>query len=80
MVKVNVQEAKTNLSKYLDRVERGETVVLCRRNVPIAELRPVVRAPGRRRKLGQAPGSCRMAEDFDRLPEELLAAFEGKHP
>ncbi|MBX3131466.1 MAG: type II toxin-antitoxin system Phd/YefM family antitoxin [Polyangiaceae bacterium] len=78
MVRVNVQEAKTNLSAYLERVEAGETVVLCRRNVPIAEMRPIARAPGTRRKLGQARGTCRLAEDFDVLPEELLTAFEGK--
>lgn len=39
MLKVNIAQAKAHLSKYLESVERGETVVLCRRNVPIAEIR-----------------------------------------
>ncbi|GMV88750.1 MAG: hypothetical protein AMXMBFR81_16810 [Chthonomonas sp.] len=39
MVTINVAEAKANLSKYLELVERGERVVICRRNVPIVELR-----------------------------------------
>ena len=34
MTKVNVHEAKTHLSRYLDRVEAGETVILCRHNRP----------------------------------------------
>ena len=41
MIKVNIAEAKTHFSQYIDSVEQGETVVVCRRNVPIAEIRPV---------------------------------------
>ena len=41
MINVNVQEAKTHLSRYLDQVEAGEVIVLCRHNQPIAELRAV---------------------------------------
>ena len=41
MAKLNIHEAKTHLSAWLDRLERGdeEVVVICRRNEPIAELR-----------------------------------------
>lgn len=77
--KVNVYEAKANLSKYLERVEQGDTVVICRRNVPVAELRRVVAEQRRRaRPLGRSPGSARMADDFDVLPDDLVAAFEGR--
>ena len=41
MTQINVQEAKTHLSRYLDQVEAGEVIVLCRHNQPIAELRAV---------------------------------------
>ena len=41
MKQIDVAEAKARLSYYLDRVSRGETVVICRRNVPIAELRRI---------------------------------------
>jgi antitoxin (DNA-binding transcriptional repressor) of toxin-antitoxin stability system len=30
MIRVNIQEAKTHLSRYLDRVEQGEVVIVCR--------------------------------------------------
>lgn len=48
MIKVNVHEAKTHLSKYLDRVEAGETIILCRHNKPIAEVRPIPEEPQRK--------------------------------
>ena len=37
--KVNIQEAMTHLSHYIDRVEEGEVIVVCRHNQPVAELR-----------------------------------------
>ena len=39
MKKLNIHEAKTHLSRYLQELVAGETIVLCRRNVPIAEIR-----------------------------------------
>ena len=45
MIKLNVHEAKTKLSEWLDRLERGQEdiVIICRRNEPIAELRALPR-------------------------------------
>lgn len=40
MIKLNIHEAKTHLSRYLPALERGETILLCKRNIPIAEIRP----------------------------------------
>ena len=77
MIRVNVRDAKTHLSRHLERVESGETVVICRRNVPIAEIRPLRRPALRRRRLGEAKGSCRLSPQFDSLPDEIVAAFEG---
>jgi antitoxin (DNA-binding transcriptional repressor) of toxin-antitoxin stability system len=45
MIKVNIQEAKTHLSRYLDQVEEGEVVVVCRHNQPVAELRAIRTPP-----------------------------------
>ena len=78
MIRVNIHEAKTHLSRYLEKVEKGITVVICRRNVPVAELRPVPKRRTSPRKLGLALGTARMREDFDVLPEDLLAGFEGR--
>lgn len=78
MIRINVHDAKSNLSKYLERVEQGEVVLICRRNVPVAELRPLPRKRSRRRPLGLSAGTCQIAPDFDVLPDDLLAGFEGR--
>ncbi len=43
MKTVNVHEAKTTLSRLLEDVERGETVVIARNGQPVAELRAIVK-------------------------------------
>ena len=78
MLRVNVHEAKVHLSRYLDRVLEGETVLLCRRNVPIAELRPLPESRREPRPLGLAAGRVQVPEAFfEPLAEELLSDFEG---
>lgn len=76
MVTVNVHEAKTQLSKLLEQVERGDEVVIARRGKPVARLvphRPEPRTPG------SAKGRIHVPPDFDDpLPEELQAYFEGR--
>ena len=79
MIKLNIHEAKTHLSRYLARLKKGETIVLCRRNTPIAEIRPLPGAPHRPRRLGLAKGTIRILPSFfDPLPAGELAAFEGE--
>ena len=43
MTKVNIQEAKTHLSRLLERVQQGERIVIAKAGVPIAELTAVTR-------------------------------------
>lgn len=79
MIRLNVQQAKANLSRYLSQVERGETVVLCRRNVPIAEIRPLPKRLRKRRPIGLEKGRLKVPKSFFApLPYQLLDAFEGK--
>lgn len=84
MHNVNIADAKAHLSEYLAAVERGETVVLCRRNVPVAELRPVAKPVERKpRPIGLGPGGAEyeIPDAFwEPLPDELLAAFNGAMP
>ncbi len=71
---VNVHDAKTNLSRLLERVERGEEVVICRAGKPVARLVPA-RRPGR--VLGGDKGRVRIAPDFDApLPDDVQSDFE----
>lgn len=73
---VNVHEAKTHLSRLLDRVSQGEEIVIARAGRPAARLVPLGEQPERRQP-GSAAGRVVLGEDFDApLPEEVLEAFE----
>lgn len=79
MIKINIHEAKTHLSRYLARLAKGETIVLCNRNVPVAEIRPLPARRRTKRPIGLAKGSFTVpAEFFEPLPAELLSAFSGE--
>lgn len=78
MKKVNLYEARAHLSALLDRVSEGESVVICRRNVPAAELRPVRKPRRGRRPIGLVRGFRVPAAFFEPLPDAVLAAFEGR--
>lgn len=59
---VNVHAAKTHLSRLLDRVERGEEILIARNGMPVARLAPIEpegRSPGRLK------GRIRLLQDFD---------------
>jgi prevent-host-death family protein len=77
MKMVSVFEAKTHLSRLLQRVAAGEEIVISRRNQPIARLVPIVgRAPF---TPGQFAGRIELSDDFDApLPADILDAFEGR--
>jgi prevent-host-death family protein len=73
---VNVHEAKTHLSRLLERVSEGEEVVIAKAGKPVARLVPAGERP-ERRKPGSASGLVVVGGDFDApLPEEVLEAFE----
>jgi len=75
---VRVHEAKTHLSRLLERVESGEEILIARGDVPVARLIPV-RNPERRP--GRLKGRLRVAKDFDApLPDGVLASFRGRKP
>lgn len=74
MRQVNIHDAKTQLSRLLEDVERGERIIIARAGEPVAVLAPY-RAATRRRKLGQFAGEATIHPDFDELPPEIAAAF-----
>ena len=79
MIKLNVHEAKTHLSRYLELIEKGETIILCKRNIPIAEIRPLPQGRKTRRPIGLAKGQWKMTRKFfDPLPSAITDAFSGK--
>lgn len=76
MQTVNVHEAKTHLSRLLERVAAGEEVVIAKSGRPVARLIAYGEKP-ERRQLGRDAGLFEIPEDFDDpLPDDLLATFE----
>ena len=75
---VNLYDAKTQLSKLVDRAADGEEIVIAKAGKPMARLVPLEKKRPRRVP-GLLKGKIRIAEDFDDpLPPELLAAFNGE--
>lgn len=72
---VNVYDAKTHLSKLLERVEAGEEIVIARNGRPIARLVPEQRERPRRVP-GAWAGKVWIADDFDDMTPEELAEWE----
>jgi prevent-host-death family protein len=71
---VNIHEAKTHLSRLLERVSRGEEIVIAKAGKPIARL---VAADRPSRRLGMDAGRVIVADDFDApLPEDIVSSFE----
>lgn len=77
MIRINIHQAKTHLSRYLARLRAGETIIVCNRNVPVAEIRPLPRRRKAKRPIGLARGTFSVPPAFfEPLPEEELAAWE----
>jgi antitoxin (DNA-binding transcriptional repressor) of toxin-antitoxin stability system len=78
MIRLNVHEAKTHLSRCLKRLSEGEAILLCKRNTPIAEIRPLPAPRKTKRPLGLAKGSFKVPREFFKpLPTSLVKAFHG---
>ena len=72
---VNISEAKTNLSKLIDRVYHGETVVIAKNNLPIADL--VIHKPSGKRQLGLLKGEVSIPDDFNDEDQAMNELFYG---
>jgi antitoxin (DNA-binding transcriptional repressor) of toxin-antitoxin stability system len=76
MIVVNIYEAKAKLSEFIEAIERGERVLICKRNRPVAELRAVAAARTEPRPIGLAKGHLDVpAAFFEPLPDEVVDAF-----
>jgi len=73
---VNIHEAKTHLSRLVERAAAGEDIIIGKSGRPVARL---VAYTDRReeRRPGRLKGRLWMADDFDITPEWLVDAFEG---
>ena len=76
MISVNVHEAKTHLSRLLERVAAGEEILISKAGKPMAKLTPLSK-PQANRVPGLDKGMIQIPEDFDApLPDDVLELFE----
>jgi prevent-host-death family protein len=75
---VNIHEAKTHLSRLVERAAAGEEIVVAKAGRPMAKLVPyeTLKKP---RQMGGWEGRVWIADDFDELPADIAAAFRGEH-
>lgn len=71
MTVVNMHEAKTNLSKLVQRAAAGEEIIVARAGEPVAKIVAYSEPPKKPRVPGSLKGQIWMAPDFDEIPEEF---------
>lgn len=76
MHSVNIHEAKTHLSRLVERAAAGEEIIIAKAGKPMAKLVPLT-AESTPRVAGSMRGKIWIADDFDETPEEIIALFEG---
>jgi prevent-host-death family protein len=81
MIRINIADAKTHLSDYLEQLADGreDRIVVCKRNTPVAEILPLPQPLTEARPLGLGCGTIEVGPSFfEPLPADLLAAFGGQ--
>jgi len=74
VMEVNVHEAKTHLSKLLERVAMGEEVIIAKAGTPVAKLVPVGKRP-KKRIFGSARGEFTVPDNFNEPDPEIEYLF-----
>lgn len=81
MINLNINEAKAHLSSYLAKAAKGEKIVICKRNKPVAEIIPIKPTATGKRPIGLAakeyPFFTISKGFFEPLPQEIVNAFSG---
>ena len=76
MKTVNIREAKTQLSRLVDRAARGESFVIAKAGKPLVKV-STLDAPAKAQRLGFLKGEIEVPDDFDRIGEKEIAALFG---
>jgi prevent-host-death family protein len=76
MDKVNIHEAKTQLSRLVERAARGESFVIAKSGKPLVKV-SALDAPAEPQRLGFLKGEIEVPQDFDRMGAREIAALFG---
>ncbi|MEO8083810.1 MAG: type II toxin-antitoxin system prevent-host-death family antitoxin [Ardenticatenales bacterium] len=76
MLTVNIHEAKTQLSKLINRAVKGEAFIIAKAGKPLVKV-TALDAPAEPQRLGFMAGEFDVPDDFDRMGEAAIAALFG---
>lgn len=76
----NIHEAKTHLSRLIERAAAGEEIIIARAGKPVVRMIAYQEENPPKRTPGIWKGKVKMSRDFDTLPESIAAAFRGERP
>ena len=78
MTTVNIHEAKTHLSRYVEQAAAGEEIIIAKAGKPVARLMPLAPLQKEPRRLGLGRGQFQVPDNFDTLyGDEIRRLFEG---
>lgn len=78
MLTINIHEAKTHLSRFIEKAAAGEEIIIAKAGKPIAKLVPLHSLPSPR-ILGMFKGQLNVPEDFDAaLPKDVAMLFQSR--
>jgi prevent-host-death family protein len=82
MLTINIHDAKTHLSRLVERAAKGEAFIIAKAGKPMVKVLPLDQEEaGTTRRLGFMAGEIAVPDDFDRMgAEEILQQFEGHSP
>lgn len=76
----NIHEAKTHLSRLIDRAAAGEEIIIARAGKPVVRMVAYREEQPPKRIPGIWKGKVKMSRDFGKLPESISSAFRGEQP
>lgn len=77
MYTVNIHEAKTHLSRLIDKAAAGEPFVIAKAGKPMVKVVPVDMVHTEHRRLGFLRNQFQVPDDFDRMGEQEIEALFG---
>jgi prevent-host-death family protein len=78
MLSVNIHEAKTHLSRLVDRAAKGEPFIIAKAGKPLVKVVPLeTPEAGQARRLGFMAGQIAVPDDFDRMREVEIGQLFG---
>ena len=79
MLTVNIHDAKTNLSKLIDKAVKGESFIIAKAGRPLVKVIAIGEADAPKPRIGFMKGQIAVPENFDDLGrEEIEGMFSGR--